>query len=63
MFSEWPPRFRPMKVTSTDSGIEIAVTIVERSDSRKTRITTIANSRPSSPSIARCWIDSSMNGA
>ncbi len=43
--------------------MEIAVTRVERTDSRKTRITTTANSRPRAPSVARSWIDSSMNGA
>jgi hypothetical protein len=53
----------PMKVMSTETGMEIAVTSVERIDSRKTRITITAKTRPSTPSTARLLIDSSMNGA
>src|SRR5690606_2075337 len=50
-------------VTSSDSGIDTAETSVERSDARNSRITTTANSRPRSPSVARPSMDSSMNGA
>ena len=53
----------PMKVMSTDTGIEIAVTRVERTDSRNTRITMTAKTRPSRPSVARLSIDCWMNGA
>src|SRR4051812_20476346 len=63
MFSENPATCRPMKVTASDTGIDTADTRVERTEARKTRITTRANSRPSPPSVARPLIDSSMNGA
>ncbi len=53
----------PMKVMSTDTGIEIAVTRVERIENRKMRMMITANRRPSSPSWARLLIDSWMNGA
>src|SRR5215207_10524433 len=52
-----------MKVISTEVGIEIAVTSVARTDNRNTRITSTANSRPSSPSVASDSIDCSMYGA
>ncbi len=52
-----------MKVISTEAGIEIAVTIVERIESRKTRMTMTAIARPSMPSTASDSIDCSMNGA
>jgi hypothetical protein len=50
-------------VTSSDSGIEIAVTIVERTENRKSRITSTAKIRPSPPSVVRSSTDFSMNGA
>ena len=53
----------PMKVSSTETGIDTAVTIVERSEIRKMKITITAKSRPSSPSCASDSIDCSMNGA
>ena len=53
----------PMKVMSTLVGIEIAVTRVERTDSRKTRMTSTAKTRPSIPSTARVSMDCSMYGA
>ncbi len=60
MLREYPNAWIPMKVISTLVGIEIAVTIVERTDSRNSRITRTANARPSSPSSARasmdCWM-------
>ena len=43
--------------------MEIAVTSVERTESRKTRITATAKPRPSSPSTVRSWMDCSMKGA
>ncbi len=52
-----------MKVMSTDAGIEIAVTMVDRIDMRNTRITSTANTRPSRPSVVRLEIDCSMKGA
>ena len=52
-----------MKVMSTDTGIEIAVTRVERIDRRNTRITITAKTRPSRPSVARLSMDCWMNGA
>ena len=48
MLSEYPKASMPMKVMSTQAGIEIAVTRVERTDSRKTRITITAKRSPSS---------------
>ena len=53
----------PMKVRSTEVGIEMAVTSVERIDRRKTRITMTAKKRPRRPSVASDSIDFSMNGA
>ena len=53
----------PMNVMSTETGIEIAVTSVERTDSRNTRMMITANARPSRPSVASELIDCSMNGA
>ena len=52
-----------MKVISTDAGIEMAVTRVERTESRNSRITITAKASPSRPSVASELIDSSMNGA
>ena len=52
-----------MKVSSTETGIETAVTIVERSEIRKMKMTMTANRRPSRPSCASDSIDCSMNGA
>ena len=63
MFSEYPKAWIPMKVMRTLVGIEIAVTSVERTDSRKIRITITAKTRPSSPSWASDSIDCWMNGA
>jgi hypothetical protein len=53
----------PMKVSSTETGMEIAVTRVERSEIRKMKITITANSNPSRPSCASDSIDCSMKGA
>ena len=53
----------PTKVMSTETGMEMAVTSVDRTERRKTRITMTAKMRPSTPSTARLLIDSSMNGA
>ena len=63
MFSEKPNWFSPINVTNTEVGIEIAVTMVERIDNRKTRIIRIAKPRPSSPSTVRFSRDFSTNGA
>ena len=52
-----------MKVMSTEVGMEMAVTSVARTDSRKTRITSTAKARPSSPSCVSESIDCWMNGA
>ena len=41
-----------MKVMSTEAGIEIAVTSVDRTDSRNTRMTITAKISPSVPSVA-----------
>ena len=46
-----------MKVISTLVGIEIAVTRVARTESRKIRITITAKNSPSSPSCASASID------
>jgi hypothetical protein len=46
-----------MKVISNEVGMEIAVTSVERIDSRKTRMTTTAKNRPRRPSSVSDWMD------
>ena len=48
---------------SNDSGMEIAVMIVERTESRKTRMISTAKLRPSPPSTSRSWMDCSIDGA
>ena len=63
MFSEKSPIHNPIIATSRDRGIDSAVMIVERNESRKTRMINTANVRPSAPSVARSLIDSSMEGA
>ncbi len=50
-------------MTSRDSGIDSAVTSVDRTEVRNSRITTTANARPSRPSVVRSSTDCSMNGA
>ncbi|CAB4571960.1 unannotated protein [freshwater metagenome] len=50
MFSEYPNACKPMKVMSTEVGIEMAVTRVDRTETKKTRIVMTAKSRPSKPS-------------
>ena len=62
-FSEYPKPARPIKVTRSEVGIEIAVTRVERHDLRKIRMMMTAKRRPSSPSWIRSSIDFSTNGA
>ena len=63
MLSVSPVRSRTIIATSTDSGIDTAVTSVARTDSRNPRITRIANSRPSRPSVVRSSMELEMNGA
>ena len=63
MLSVYPVACSPMNVMSTDVGIEMAVTRVARMSSRKIRMMSTANARPSSPSVASDSIDSSMYGA
>ena len=63
MLSEYPKAWMPTKVMSTLVGIEIAATRVERTDSRNTKITSTAKTRPSRPSCASASIDCSMYGA
>ena len=48
---------------SSDSGIEMAVMIVERTESRNTRMISTAKPSPSPPSTARSWMDCSIDGA
>ena len=43
--------------------MEIAVISVERTDHKKSRMTSTAKTRPSAPSTARSWIDCSIRGA
>ena len=52
-----------MKVTSSEVGIEIAVTSVARTESRNTKITSTAKASPSRPSVTSVSIDWVMNGA
>ena len=63
MLSEYPNVWMPMNVISTLVGIEIAVTRVARTDSRNSRMTSTAKSRPSMPSWASDSIDCWMYGA
>ncbi len=63
MLSENPPTWRPIMAISSDSGIEIAVMIVERSDNRNSRITSTAKLSPRAPSTVRSWMDCSIRGA
>ena len=63
IFSVSPPIHRPIRAMRRESGIEIAVMIVARTDSRKTRMTRTAKISPSPPSLSRSWMDCSMNGA
>ncbi len=63
MFSEYPVAEMPMNVINSESGMETAVTRVDRTDIRKTRITATAKPRPSRPSVVRSLMDFSMNGA
>jgi hypothetical protein len=63
MFSEYPVPDRPMKVISSDSGMETAVTRVERTDMRKRRMTATAKPRPRRPSVVRSLMDFSIKGA
>ena len=53
----------PMKVMSTLVGMEMTVTRVERIESRNTRITSTAKTRPRPPSSASDEIDCWMKGA
>ena len=53
----------PMKVSRIEVGMEMAVTSVERTDSRNSRMTMTAKNRPSVPSVASASIELSMNGA
>jgi hypothetical protein len=52
-----------MKVISTETGIEIAVTRVDRIENRKTRMMTTAKRSPKPPSCARLSIDWVIEGA
>ncbi|KJL32795.1 hypothetical protein RL72_00147 [Microbacterium azadirachtae] len=63
MFSEYPNAWIPMNVIRTLVGMEIAVTSVERTESRNTRITSTAKTSPSRPSWASDSMDCWMNGA
>ena len=58
-----PPIHSPTMAMRRESGMEMAVMIVARTDSRKTRMTRTAKIRPSPPSLSRSWMDCSMNGA
>ena len=52
-----------MKVMSTEIGIEIAATRVDRIENRNRKMTMTAKKRPSRPSVASELIDCWMNGA
>ena len=52
-----------MNVMSTETGIEIAVTRVDRIENRKTRMMTTAKPSPSRPSSARLLIEVVIEGA
>ncbi len=61
--SEYPLASMPMKVISTEIGIEMAATSVERIENRNRKMTITAKKRPSRPSVASELIDCWMNGA
>src|SRR5690606_4384747 len=61
--SEYSPIHNPIMAISSDSGIEIAVIRVDRTESRKSRITMIAKTNPSPPSTARSCSVCSIIGA
>ena len=63
MLSEYPAACMPMKVSRIEVGIEMAVTSVDRTDSKKMRMMMTAKMRPSVPSTASASIELSMNGA
>lgn len=48
---------RTIRARTTESGMETAVTSVERIDARKTRMTMTAKTRPSAPSVVRPSMD------
>ena len=53
MFSDRSRVHSTISASTTDSGMETAVTSVERIDARKTRMIRTAKSRPSPPSVVR----------
>ncbi len=57
MFSDRSRVHSTISARTTDSGMDTAVTSVERTEARKTRMTTTAKSRPSAPSVVRPSID------
>ena len=59
---EYSPSHRPIIAISSDSGIEIAVMIVERTDSKKTKMIVMAKARPRPPSTSRSCSDCSIRG-
>ena len=63
MLSEKSASPKPMKVISTEVGMETAVMMVDFTLSRKTRITKTAKLRPKIPSVVKSSIDFSINGA
>ena len=63
MFRVLPLQSRPIRVISSDSGIDTAAMMVDRHEPRNAKITSTAKSRPRPPSTDRSWIDCSMNGA
>ena len=57
MLSERSRVHRTIRARTTESGIETAVTRVERIDARNTRMTRTAKRRPSAPSVVRPSMD------
>ncbi len=62
MFKERSLVHSTISARTTDSGMDTAVTSVERIDARKTRMTRTAKSRPSAPSVVRPSMDFSTAG-
>ncbi len=62
MLSDRSSAHSTISARTTDSGMETAVTSVERSEARKTRITITAKRRPSRPSVVRLEMDLATGG-
>ncbi len=63
MFRERPPAHMERSATTSDSGMDTAVTMVERKENRNSRMTRIAKTSPNAPSVVSPSMDRSTKGA